>query len=204
MNRKIGLRRALLGACLMVVTLPLAGAAQQGPQRRMEMERRVRERFGEIVKERLGLSAEQQQELADVLRTFQEERESLALRESQLRRRIVAQGVLTPRDDAPLLDDEEAREILDEWRKIWDDERSLVSAEEDRLLQLLTPSQLVRFYAMREALNDRVRGLRQGGPPGPGGGMGPGARGGGGPPGGGGGMAPGARGGGGPTGGLPR
>lgn len=175
------LRRALVVGCLAVAALPSALVAQQGP-RRMEMERRVRERFGQIVRERLDLSPEDQQRLADILRTFQEEREALALREAQLRRRIVAQGVLTPRDRTPLLSDDEAREILEEWRQIWDEERSLVTAEQEQLLQVLSPSELVRFYAMRDALNERVRGLRQGGPPG--GGMGPGPRSGGGPPGG--------------------
>jgi Spy/CpxP family protein refolding chaperone len=128
------------------------------------LERQVWARFGEIVRERLGLTAEGQRELGEVLRTYQEDREALALREAQLQRRVLSEGLLTAPDVAPLLTDEEAREILSEMEAIRDEERRLAAAEQERLLEILTPSQLVRFHALRDALNQRTRGLRQGGP----------------------------------------
>lgn len=172
----------LLGAVMGAPGLP-GMAAAQGPPGRMEMERRVRARFAEVIQERLDLTADEQRRLSEVLRSHQEEREALALREAQLRRRIVMQGVLAPREATPLLSDEEAAGILSEWRAIWDEERRLVQREQDALLEILTPAELIRLYALREALNDRVRGFRSGGPPG-GGGVrpGPGAPGGAGAP----------------------
>lgn len=170
----------ILAALAGVVVPPPQASAQPVPPGRMELERRVRARFGEIIRERLDLSADEQRRLGEVLRTYQEEREALALREAQLRRRIVTQGVLAPRDATPLLSEDEAQEILEEWRTIWEEERRLVREEQEALLELLTPAELVRLYALREALNERVRGLRRGGLPGPGGaGPGPGGIGGG-------------------------
>lgn len=166
MTNRRRVRVALLVAALVATGSPGVVAAQQGPPGRMELERRVRARFGELVRERLGLTPEEQRELGEVLRTYQEEREALALREAQLRRRVATHGVLGGRDVDPLLDDEEALEILSEWEAIWEEERRLVRDEQEALLDLLTPAQLVRLYALREALNERVRGFRQGGPPG--------------------------------------
>lgn len=163
----------VLGAVMGAPVGPGAGAAQQGPPGRMEMERRVWARFGEVIRERLDLTADEQRRLGEVLRSYQEQREALALREAQLRRRIVTQGVLGPGGAGPLLSDEQAREILSEWGAVWDEERRLVQEEQGALLEILTPAELVRLYALREALNDRVRGFRRRGPPGTGAGGGP-------------------------------
>jgi len=163
MNFRVRPHGVVLGAALLFAVWPAATVAQQPGGGRLQLERQVWARFGEIVRERLDLSEEGQRELAEVLRTYQEDREALALREAQLQRRVVAEGILTTRDAAPLLTDEEAREILSEMEAIRDEERRLAVAEQERLLELLTPSQLIRFYALREALNQRTRGLRQGG-----------------------------------------
>ena len=170
MNTVDCLRHWILGGALALVCLPAGIVAQQPPgPGRLQLERQVWARFGEIVRERLGLTAEDQSELGEVLRTYQEDREALALREAQLQRRVLSESLLTAREVAPLLTDDEARAILSEMEAIRDEERRLAAAEQERLLELLTPSQLVRFYALRDALNQRTRGLRQGGPARPGG-----------------------------------
>jgi Spy/CpxP family protein refolding chaperone len=174
MNMKSRRKEFALGGVLAVsllALLPGATVAQQAGAR-PQLERQVWARFAEIIHERLGLSDEAQRELTEVLRIYREDREALALREAQLQRRVVAEGMLTARDVVPLLSDEDAHEILAEMEAIRDEERRLVTAEQERLLELLTPSQLVQFYALREALNQRTAGLRQGRGLGPGPGMG--------------------------------
>ena len=163
-SRLLGITFGVILACSLS---PTAATAQQGGAR-LQLERQIWARFGEIVNERLDLSEEAQREMAEILRTYREDREALALREAQLQRRVVTEGVLTDSELAPLVSDDEAREILAEMESIRDEERRLAGAEQERLLELLSPSQLVQFYALREALNQRAAGLRQGGALGPG------------------------------------
>ena len=145
-------------------------------QDRPEMERRLRARFGTMVMEQLELGEDVRRRFNTVLRDFQERQELLGLRESQLRRRLRDQGQLRPQLGAPLLSEEDAGNLLDEMAAIQLDETELFRQEQTALLEFLTVPQLVRFYAMREALSQRVNALRRGGPPGGGrrgGGFGP-------------------------------
>jgi hypothetical protein len=164
MNVACRFRRAVLGAGLLLAFLPAGSAGQQRGPGRLELERQVWARFGETVRQRLALAPESWRELEGILRTFREDREALTLREAQLRRRVVSQGVLAGRGQAPPLSDAEAREILAAMAEIRREESGLALAEQERLLEVLTPSQLVVLYALRDALNERARRLRQGGP----------------------------------------
>jgi Spy/CpxP family protein refolding chaperone len=72
--------------------------------------------------------------------------------------------------------DDEARTLLDQMQKLQFDEAKLFQSEQEALLQVLTPSQLVRFHALREQMGRRIQQLRGGpgmsGRRGPGGGPG--------------------------------
>jgi len=155
-----GLARAALVVALVLMIGPeVAQAQRQQPPPRAELERRLRARFQTLVREQLGMDAEQQRLFNATLRVYQARREQLLLRESQLRRRLRAQGPLNPTDPPPLPSDEEATELLEEMAAIQQDEVLLFEEEKEALLEFLTPGQLVRFYGMREELGQRIRNL---------------------------------------------
>lgn len=138
-----------------------------GQRQRLELERRLQMRFGQQVRDQLGLTQEQFQSLEGVMRSFQEERQTLNRSQASLRYRLRDPGLAEIGDDA-------ARELLREMISLQEQELSLYRREQEQLLQVLTPAQVVRFYRLREDLGQRVQALRQG----RGGGMGAGPGGG--------------------------
>jgi Spy/CpxP family protein refolding chaperone len=154
----------------LVFVLALAGttgaplSAQRGPPGRMgqpdrtELERRVRERFGEMVKQRLGLDDEQAQRLNETVMSFQQDRMSLGREEQAVRKRVEALLLESGDNQA------EARELLQRMQELRLQEAKLWQTEQDKLLEVLTPEQVLRFQAMREEMGQRIRRLRGGGP----------------------------------------
>lgn len=150
---------------------------QAGQRQRMELERRLEARFGQTVREQLGLTQEQLQAVQGVMQSFQQERQTLNRAQASLRYRLRDPGLAD-------IGDEAARELLKEMISLQEQELSLYRKEQEQLLGVLTPSQVVRFYRLREDLGRRVQELRMqrggggvgggpgGGPGGGGGGMG--------------------------------
>lgn len=159
-------------ALLLLLTPAVEGQRRPGPPpgNRGEMERRVQERFAEIVRVQLGLDAATARRLGEVVRSFQSQRQQLLRRERALRSRLrPGPGAMMRADPAPLLPEAEAREVLEEMRALREAEAELFMTEHKRLLEVLTPPQLVRFLTLREELATSLRRLRGGPPGGPGG-----------------------------------
>lgn len=157
---------------VLTLVLLLVGAAvgeAQGPPRgqmdRERLEQVIRIRMAELIQDRLQLTEEEGAELGRVMEELHGERRALRQRERALRGRASAWG------DGDRTDREEARALLDEMLQLRADEVRLFRAEQERLLELLTPEQLLTFYALRDRMADRLRELRGGrrGPPGSGG-----------------------------------
>ncbi len=159
---------ALVGATGAPLSAQRGPPGRMGQQDRTELERRVRERFGQMVKERLGLDDAQAQRLNETVMSFQEDRMSLWREEQAVRKRVEA--LLLEGGD----DQAEARALLQRMQELRMEEARLGQTEQDKLLEVLTPVQVLRFQAMREEMGQRIRRLRGMGPGGPGG-MGPGA-----------------------------
>ena len=144
--------------------VPGAGRAQD----RAQLEQRVRARFAETMQRRLRLTEEQSRGLEDVVKGLQADRMALERDEQALRQRM--QAILA--DDQA--SEEEATQVLQRMVDLRAQEARLFQEEQDRLLEVLTPIQAVRFHAMREQLAQRIQQLR-GGPAGmgrrPGGGL---------------------------------
>lgn len=169
-------RRMMLLALAGWLMLPSAfGAAQvvppQGGQRqRMELEQRLHAGFGQVVRSRLGLSQEKLVALQGVMSSFQKDRMELNRAKAALRYRLqepALQGV----------PDAQARRVLREMVQLQEQELDLYRREQEELLKVLSPTQLVRFYGLRESLGQQVQDLRlgRGLGRGPGGGPGGGA-----------------------------
>jgi Spy/CpxP family protein refolding chaperone len=129
------------------------GMTGQG-QDRTELERRVRARFGEMVRQRLDLNDEQARHLSETVQSFQEDRSQLFREEQALRRRVEA--VLLEGDP----DAEEAQALVDRMQELRLEEARLFQREQQALLEFLTPTQLLRFHALREQMGQRIRQLR--------------------------------------------
>jgi len=170
-------RGALTALAMAVLLVPPVAAQQRGmgpgsgqtPQERQQLERRVRARFAEMMRQRLGLSAEESERLNATVESFMERRQRLVADEQALRRRMEAIALEKEPTEA------EARTLLARMQELRDGEVRLFREEQEALLGVLTPVQLVRFHAMREQLGQRIQQLRggmgpmSGGPP-PGGG----------------------------------
>ena len=165
-----------LSVLLLAMTMalgPSLASAQVGPPRagqrqRLEQERRLQARFGQMIQSQLGLEAEQMLALQEVMQSFQGERQNLNRAQASLRHRL--------RDPALRdITDEEARGILEEMIRLREQELELYQREQEELLAFLSPSQVLKLVSLREALGQRIEELRRGG----GMGLGPGSPGGG-------------------------
>jgi hypothetical protein len=165
----------LLAALVLLPAMPAQGQ-QRGQGRRQdraELEGRVRARFGQMVQERLGLNEEQGERLGQIVAGFQEDRTRLAREDRALRART--QALLLEEGES----EEEALALLARVQELRLQEARLLRSEQEALLEVLAPSQVLRFHALRDQMGQRIRQLRGGGagPPGgrrPGGGSGDG------------------------------
>jgi hypothetical protein len=133
-----------------------------GMRQRQQLERRVEQGFARLVQSQLGLSQEQLTSLQAVMQTFREDRQAVNRAQASLRYRLGDPALADLTDDA-------AREILAEMIRAQEEELDLYRREQAQLLTVLSPSQLVRFYRLREEWGRRIQELRQpGGPRGPG------------------------------------
>jgi len=137
----------------------------------MELEQRLHAGFGQVVRSRLGLSQEKLVALQGVMSSFQKDRMELNRAKAALRYRLqepALQGV----------PDAQARRVLREMVQLQEQELDLYRREQEELLNVLSPTQLVRFYGLRESLGQQVQDLRLGRGLGRGPGGGPGGPGG--------------------------
>jgi Spy/CpxP family protein refolding chaperone len=160
---------ALLGWTL----LPMGAMAQQrnGPPRdqaeRARLEERVRAEMGRLTRERLGLDEAAAQRLSDVMGSFEGRRRELFGQEQEMRQRVDA--VLR----AGAGDQNEAREVITRMWELRAREAELFREEQEALLGVLTPVQLLRLQELREDFGQRIRALGggrggRGAPPGSG------------------------------------
>ena len=153
---------AISVAVLVSVTLQTPAAAQirgRGAQlNRQEMVQRIQERFQRRIAQALQLDEEQREVLFDVFSSFSEARaELLPLRRelaARIREHLAADG-----------SGDRAMELIEELRELRRREAELLLEEEDRLLEALSPSQVLRLQTMREQFGEQIR--RLGSPSGP-------------------------------------
>jgi hypothetical protein len=129
------------------------------------LEQRLHQGFQQSVQRQLGLEPEQMQGVREVLETFQADRRELARAQASLRLRLRDSTIRE-------IGEEEARGLLDEMVQLQQRELDLYKNEQARLLDIMAPLQLVRFYQLREELGQRLQQMRQGQGRGLGGGAG--------------------------------
>lgn len=145
---------------------PLEGQERRGrrgaPQDREQIQERIRAEMARMIQERLGLTDDESARLGEVMDRFQEQRRELWRSEQATRRRVEA--LMLEGGDDPA----EARDLLGRLVELRAEESRLFASEQEALLEVLTPTQVLRLHAVREQMGRRIRelrGRRGGGPP---------------------------------------
>jgi Spy/CpxP family protein refolding chaperone len=126
------------------------------PQDREQLERRVRAEMGRMMQRRLGLDSLQAARLSEVVQGFEGRRRELFAQEQATRRRVEAML----REARP--DQGEARSLLARMADLRQQEARLFREEQDALLEVLAPVQVLQLQSLRQDLGQRIRAL---GPP---------------------------------------
>jgi Spy/CpxP family protein refolding chaperone len=125
-------------------------------QSREQLEQRIRAQMGRLMRERLGLSDEQAVALGEIVESFEGRRRDLFRQEQETRRRTAQ---LTSQS-AP--DPEEAQALLERMVSLRAREAALFGEEQEALLEVLTPVQILELHALRAEIGQRIRALRSG------------------------------------------
>jgi periplasmic protein CpxP/Spy len=164
-------RRRLVMAALIVIGVPALAAGQeaasaesagargapgQSPQRQA-LEKMVRQRWQQVVRDRLQLNDAQAARLAETTRHFSKERTQLNQEERGIRQEM--RGQLT---GAAPADDHRLAMLLDSLLDIQRQRLEIVRSEQHELALFMTPLQRVRYLALQEQLRKRMEEIRQG------------------------------------------
>lgn len=148
---------------LSLVILFFAGGvanAQPGPgpagTERARVEQQLRARMGEVVKQRLGLTAQQMQQLNAANRKFDRDRLALLAQERRVRMGIREQIEAGDRGSqdriAALLDST----VLLERRRL-----DLMESEQNELKSFLTPRQRAQYFGLQTQMRQRMEQMRR-------------------------------------------
>ena len=131
-----------------------AGAGQ--PETRAQMERRVRETFFRVAKQRVGLDDNQMRRLTEVNARYEPQRRDLLREENQTRRALRAEM-----QDNPKPDDAKVSSGLAKLQEIRRKRLEIDDQEQRDLAGFMTPTQQVRYHALQEQLRRRLEQIRQ-------------------------------------------
>jgi hypothetical protein len=158
---RTGFVRLLVAVLPLVAVIPQPTQAQvrapRGGQElsREQMQRRILMGFEERIVRELGIDEVQGERLRSVTREFRD-----------ARRDLMRERIELGRDVRRFVEDEgtdaRARRLLDRMRQMRAREAELQRREEERLLEILTPGQLLRLQILREEFADRIRRLESG------------------------------------------
>jgi protein CpxP len=129
----------------------------QGPpnERRAELEQRFRERTGEIVKRRLGLTDDQMAKLQANTQNFEKQRADLMARERQTR--MALRGQLLSGDSA---NQNRVSQLLDQSIQLQRQRLDLLQSEQRELAKFLTPVQRAKFVGFQNEVRKRAQAMR--------------------------------------------
>lgn len=146
-------RLVLLFALVVGGAAPLAAQAPDRAQNRVELERRVRQAFVNRLRQELRLTPDEISALEEVIRWSEAERQAVAAESRALTERVTEYLRSGGTEQTALT-------LLEERSAIQSREAQLFGEEQERLLEVMSAPQVVRFYVIRDDLNDRIRRLR--------------------------------------------
>jgi hypothetical protein len=116
------------------------------------MVRRIQERFQNRLATRMELDRDERAFLADVFTEFGEARAEL----TPQRRALAAEILEFMSSDR---DDDHALALIEELRDLRQQEANLLIEEENRLLEVLRPSQVLELQSLRDQFGNQIRRL---------------------------------------------
>jgi Spy/CpxP family protein refolding chaperone len=162
-RRSVRRRGLLLVGALMggLMVTPPVDAQRGGDGRRGEgrpdraaLEQRMRAQTARMMSERLGLTEDQAERLSEVTQRFSVRRRELGRSERATRGRVDALMLEEAEDNV------QAQELLNRMRELRALEGALAQEEQEALLEVITPIQILKMQSLREALGRRIRSLR--------------------------------------------
>ena len=128
------------------------GASSDQGRDRAQMEQRFRERYGQVLKQRLGLTDNQMSQVAEVNQRLDPQRRELFGQERELRKSM--RDALLASEDAAA--QERIAQLLEQTLRIQRQRLELVETEQRELASFLSPMQRAKYLGMQEHLRRRV------------------------------------------------
>ena len=125
-------------------------------QRRAQLEQAVRQRLARMLKERVGLSDEQLEQVAAVNRRFEERRRMLVEQERDVR--IGLRQEVMREDEA---DQERVSRLLEQAIQVQQTRLRLLEEEHRALAEFLTPVQRAKYMAVQEQIHRAIEEMRR-------------------------------------------
>lgn len=163
---KVSLRMAIVAALGAVISQPALAqdprpvSPQQAPganPRRAELEQRLRQRTGEIVKRRLGLTDDQMAKIQATNKDFEKQRMDLMARERTTRQLLRAQIMMG--DSA---NQSKVSQLLDQSIQIQRQRLDLLQNEQKELGKFLNPVQRAKYLGLQTEMRQRAQQMRNG------------------------------------------
>ena len=158
-----------LGFALLLAAAPSAADAQRDVPdnpRRAQLEQQVRQRMTRMLRERVGLSDEQFEQLVQLNRRFDTRRRALVEQERDVR--IGLRQEILQEENA---DQDRVSRLVEQAIQVQRQRLQLLEEEQRALSQFLTPIQRAKYMAVQEQIHRAVEEMRR-----PGAGRAPGAR----------------------------
>ncbi|HEX6964346.1 MAG TPA: hypothetical protein VF166_01025 [Gemmatimonadaceae bacterium] len=121
-----------------------------------QLEQRLRQRLGAVVRQRLHLSDEQFRKLAVTNRKYERQRRALVQQETQVRKALRAEI-----SSGSQADQQHVADLMNQLVTVQQQRLALLSQEQEELATFLTPVQRAQYVAIEEQIRRRVEQLRQ-------------------------------------------
>ena len=147
--------KSAIAAFMISATVAGAQRPQDPNPRRQMLEQRLRERTGEIVQRRLGLTDAQMKQLQSTNQQFEQRRMQMLTRERDVRRNLRSELILGDKANQ-----NKVAQLLDETMSLERQRLDLVQSEQRELAKFLTPVQRARLFGLQNEMRRRPQELR--------------------------------------------
>jgi periplasmic protein CpxP/Spy len=120
------------------------------------LEQRVRERFADVVRQRVGLSDEQMRRLTETNRKFEGQRRTLVEQERDIRIGLRSEVLAGDRANQ-----ERVARLLDQMLRVQRDRVALLEQEQRELAAFMTPVQRARYLGVQDQIRRTIEDMRR-------------------------------------------
>ena len=149
---------AIAVGALVAAAPPAAAQRPDAPRggNRQQLEQRVRERFADVVRRRVGLSDDQMRKLAQISERFEGQRRTLVEQERDVR--IGLRSEVMAGDKA---NSERVSQLLDQMVRVQRERVALLEQEQRELATFMTPVQRARYLGVQDQVRRAIEEMRR-------------------------------------------